>query len=394
MRAALRLVEGLDELCRPDGRPFEARAGVMTGELLVAHDVDPALGERLRGRRRRQHGRAARGVGAAGHRGRRRADAPAHRGPVQLRAPRPRSRSRASRARWRAGGRSTRSPGSATTRIGGSLSPLVGRDSEVAFLTSLLRRVIETHAPQVALIIGDPGIGKSRLVRELFAVVDTGRELITWRYGRCASYGEDRTFWALREVVQAHAGILETHDPETVAELLERAVEDGPDHRRLCERLRPLVGLDAPDAEPEENYAAWLQFLRQVGGSSPAGPGPRGPALGGRGVAGVRRLRGGQRLRPPAAAGGDGAAGGVRAAPGVRRVGRPRDQDLARPPVRRGDQALVSSLPEMDGTGRATVDLVARRAGGQSVLRRGAGPAVEGQRRRRRRRRCRSPSRR
>ena len=59
VRAALRLVEGLDELSRPDGAPFQARAGVMTGELLVAHDVDPAHGRRLRGRRRDQHVRRA-----------------------------------------------------------------------------------------------------------------------------------------------------------------------------------------------------------------------------------------------------------------------------------------------------------------------------------------------
>ena len=44
VRAALRLVESLDELSRPDGAPIQARAGVMTGELLVTHDMDPAQG--------------------------------------------------------------------------------------------------------------------------------------------------------------------------------------------------------------------------------------------------------------------------------------------------------------------------------------------------------------
>ena len=44
VRAALRLVEGVDELVRPDGAPSQARAGIMTGELLVAHEVDPAHG--------------------------------------------------------------------------------------------------------------------------------------------------------------------------------------------------------------------------------------------------------------------------------------------------------------------------------------------------------------
>ena len=152
---------------------------------------------------------------------------------------------------------------------GERLSPLVGRDSELACLVSLLRKAIDGRQPQVALLLGEPGIGKTRLVRELFAAVDTSSEMITWRHGRCATYGEDRAFWALREIVQAHAGILETDDVGRVAELLERAVQDGPDHGRLCERLRPLVGLDAVEAEPEENYAAWLSFFREIAARRP-----------------------------------------------------------------------------------------------------------------------------
>ena len=106
-------------------------------------------------------------------------------------------------------------------------------------------------------------------MRELYSVVDVGADFVTWRQGRCVPYGEGRAFWALREIVQAHAGILETHDPAQAEELLERVVEPGPDHRWICERLRPLVGLDAREAEPEENYAAWLRFFRQVAARLP-----------------------------------------------------------------------------------------------------------------------------
>ena len=263
VRAALRLVEGLDELRWPDGTPFQARAGIMTGELLVAHDVDPAHGSGFVAgdainTSARLEASAAPGSVVVGELTQRLTEQV-----IRYRRLTPVSVRGKSRplTRWLALHPVARLGRDAT---GGRLSALVGRDSELTFLVSLLRKVIDTRTPQVSLIVGDPGIGKTRLVRELFTIVDTGSEFITWRHGRCVPYGEDRTFWALREVVQAHAGILDTHDPEMVAGLLERVVEDGPDHRHICERLRPLVGLDAPEADPEENYATWLRFLHQI----------------------------------------------------------------------------------------------------------------------------------
>jgi len=44
-------------------------------------------------------------------------------------------------------------------------------------------------------------------VAELFAHVDARPELIAWRQGSCLPYGEGITFWALGEIVKAHAGI-------------------------------------------------------------------------------------------------------------------------------------------------------------------------------------------
>ena len=60
--------------------------------------------------------------------------------------------------------------------------------------------------------MGEPGLGKSRIVAELFGYIDARPELVTWRQGRCLPYGEGITFWALGEIVKAHAGILESDD--------------------------------------------------------------------------------------------------------------------------------------------------------------------------------------
>ena len=74
---------------------------------------------------------------------------------------------------------------------------------------------------QLVTVVGEPGLGKSRIVAELFGYIDARPELVTWRQGRCLPYGEGITFWALGEIVKAHAGILESDPPEVATAKLE-----------------------------------------------------------------------------------------------------------------------------------------------------------------------------
>jgi class 3 adenylate cyclase len=60
-----------------------------------------------------------------------------------------------------------------------SRTPLVGRERELGLLVSQLARVREERAAQLVTLVGVPGIGKSRLVRELFDVVEREPALIT-----------------------------------------------------------------------------------------------------------------------------------------------------------------------------------------------------------------------
>ena len=150
-----------------------------------------------------------------------------------------------------------------------SATPLVGRETETAFLTALFEKAVSVPSPQIALIVGEPGIGKSRLVTELFAYIDAKPGLTTWREGRCLPYGDGITFWALGEIVKADAGILETDDPETAAAKLERAVPARQDREWMLGRLRALVGLEAAEADREENFAAWLLYLEELAAARP-----------------------------------------------------------------------------------------------------------------------------
>src|SRR3954453_4141450 len=157
------------------------------------------------------------------------------------------------------------------------LSPLVGRKEEIALLAAALARVRRELEPQLVTIVGVPGIGKSRLVGELLALVDELPELITWRQGRCLPYGEGITFWALAEMVKAQAGVLET-DPADAAESKLRAAVDAlvPEPEEagwVLGHMRPLLGLGAASGGAEGNrsdaFAAWLRFLEGLAEQRP-----------------------------------------------------------------------------------------------------------------------------
>jgi class 3 adenylate cyclase/tetratricopeptide (TPR) repeat protein len=74
-------------------------------------------------------------------------------------------------------------------------APFVGRERELASLERALEIAVDRCAPQLATLVGAPGIGKSRLARELLARC-SARVLV----GRCLSYGEGITYWPLAEL--------------------------------------------------------------------------------------------------------------------------------------------------------------------------------------------------
>jgi class 3 adenylate cyclase len=146
-------------------------------------------------------------------------------------------------------------------------APLVGRRRELDVLVDALARAREERSPQLVTLVGEPGIGKSRLVYELFQRVEADPALIGWRHGRSLPYGEGVTFWALGEMVKTQAGILETDPPEAAEEKLRAAVEGMDDVDWIARHLRPLAGLEAEielGADRSEAFAAWGRFFEEL----------------------------------------------------------------------------------------------------------------------------------
>jgi class 3 adenylate cyclase/tetratricopeptide (TPR) repeat protein len=151
-------------------------------------------------------------------------------------------------------------------------TPFVGRDAELRALIEGFERT-RAGEPTVVTIVAEPGIGKSRLVREFGRYLDKLPDLVTWRQGRCLPYGDGVSFWALGEIVKTHAGILDTDDQPTLSAKLDAVLTEPGDETRtwVKDRLAPLVGLRSTSAAPRrgELFAAWRRFIAAIAADGP-----------------------------------------------------------------------------------------------------------------------------
>ncbi|HEV8459711.1 MAG TPA: adenylate/guanylate cyclase domain-containing protein [Gaiellaceae bacterium] len=149
-------------------------------------------------------------------------------------------------------------------------TPLVGRELEKSLLIGTYDRCAQQRACQMVTLVGEPGVGKSRLSAELLAHIEDATELVRWRQGRCLPYGEGIAFWALGEIVKAECGVLESDSPAEAEAKLDRALpEDDPDRAWLKARLAPLLGVSAEPASQEESFTAWRRFLESLAADRP-----------------------------------------------------------------------------------------------------------------------------
>ena len=272
---AVRAALAIRDWARDDGE-LEVRVGVTTGEALVLLGARPEAGEGMAAgdvvntASRLQSAAAANGVlvDETTYRATEQAIEYAEAEPVTAKGkaePVPVWEPLEARARF-------------GTDVAESQTPLVGRDHERELLASALERAKNERSVQLVTLVGVPGIGKSRLVTELFQLISESPELVTWRQGRSLPYGDGVTYWALGEMVKNQAGILETDTAEQAAEKLHaeaaRLFESESEAGSVESKLGLLIGLEAAPEEPEdkraERFYAWRRFFEELADQRPA----------------------------------------------------------------------------------------------------------------------------
>jgi DNA-binding SARP family transcriptional activator len=119
-------------------------------------------------------------------------------------------------------------------------APLVGRRAELDKLVLAVRESAASSSCRRVVVLGEPGIGKTRLAAELVATVVSEARVLT---GRCVPYAEGATYLPLAEVVEQIAG------DDEVATAIHALLADEPDGEQAAIRLTDaLSGAGAVDS--------------------------------------------------------------------------------------------------------------------------------------------------
>jgi len=143
-------------------------------------------------------------------------------------------------------------------------TPLVGRAQELALLDLTYRRAVRDRRAQLVTVLGEPGIGKTRLVDESVARLEP--EALVMR-GRCLSYGEGITFFPIGEAVSAAAGIRRDDDAERAQAKVAALVL--PEEAPVAARVSEAIGLGGTRGAPEETLWAIRRFFELLAAERP-----------------------------------------------------------------------------------------------------------------------------
>ena len=146
-------------------------------------------------------------------------------------------------------------------------SPMLGRDPQMKLLADIAEQARVESRCQLVTVMGEPGVGKTRLLEEYAASLD-GRATVL--RGRCVSYGEGITLRPVVEIVRQAASIEATDLPVQAREKIERLVAGRESAPIIAERLAALTGSsDGSDVPLEETFWAVRIALESLADTRP-----------------------------------------------------------------------------------------------------------------------------
>jgi tetratricopeptide (TPR) repeat protein len=157
-------------------------------------------------------------------------------------------------------------------------TPFVGRGDELELLARIRDRSVGEPSVQLATIIGEPGVGKSRLIAEFHQLCRERRDRSVWREARCRPH-EERPYAVLRRIIRSHAQIDDRDTREQVRAKLVRTISQvhegiprDVDRGWLLARMASLSGVgDRPEEaiDRDESFAAWRAFMEAAASLRP-----------------------------------------------------------------------------------------------------------------------------
>src|SRR6266851_1048940 len=109
--------------------------------------------------------------------------------------------------------------------LAGVRAPMIGRNQELARLEEVFS-VVRAGQGRVACVLGEPGLGKSRLLAELHANLRRSGAPVRWIEGRCLTYGESVPYHLVVDVVRSLIGVNAAADEAHVGQVLETQLRD------------------------------------------------------------------------------------------------------------------------------------------------------------------------
>jgi class 3 adenylate cyclase/tetratricopeptide (TPR) repeat protein len=145
-------------------------------------------------------------------------------------------------------------------------TPFAGRAGELQLLAQELADVAARRICRMVTIVGEPGVGKSRLTEEFVRRLATEARVVR---GTCLSYGEGITYWAVSQIVRDLAGITTDQTLVQAMALIEARVQGVANGSDVAAKIGQLLGLTEGTTTVSETVWAVRSFITAGAGNSP-----------------------------------------------------------------------------------------------------------------------------
>jgi class 3 adenylate cyclase/tetratricopeptide (TPR) repeat protein len=153
-----------------------------------------------------------------------------------------------------------------------NVAPLIGRETDFAQLQLVARRAVTERRPSMVSVIAPAGTGKTRLVEEFLDWLPSLAPNAIVATAQCLPYGQQLTYWPMRQVVFTLTGTTEDTPPAMLREAIDRWLRDvGVENpERDARMLAATIGAASPEGVDKDLlFAAWRSALEAAARSNP-----------------------------------------------------------------------------------------------------------------------------